>query len=229
MDWVKFVIPLIALAVWILSNLARTKEEQPRRARSPRNRSDNPAPQQKTRRTPEEVDRLIEQARQRRREAERRRQQQAQASSAQTQSRQPAKPPETLQPIEPKKKPSERKQLDWPEQQRRRHETAAAESQAAPIPAEVISAGLMQGQSVPLAEDLGEEIVVAKIVDSIGRTKRQRAREESDDDEKSRKVRGTLYKLLRNKRNLQAAVLLKEVLGTPPSKSPFGTRPMDRS
>jgi len=77
MDWVKFVVPLIAVAVWILANLARMPREQQRpvvRRPSPRplDRPDNPtaAPQ----RTATDVDRFLEEVARRRQEAAERRQ-----------------------------------------------------------------------------------------------------------------------------------------------------------
>jgi hypothetical protein len=64
MDWVQWIIPLIAIAVWILSNLARSKEDKP-----PVQRRSEDAPQP-IRRSPEEVDRFLEEVRRRKRNAE---------------------------------------------------------------------------------------------------------------------------------------------------------------
>lgn len=62
MDWVKWVIPLIALAVWILSNLAKNQQPERRLPRVPApDRDDTPR-----RRTAEELDRIISEARKRR-------------------------------------------------------------------------------------------------------------------------------------------------------------------
>src|SRR5579864_3093234 len=68
-DWIKWVIPLIAVAVWILSNLAKNREE-PRRQRTapPPRPEDGMGPVR--RRTPVEVDRFLEEVRRRREAAE---------------------------------------------------------------------------------------------------------------------------------------------------------------
>lgn len=67
-DWVSWLIPLVALFVWILSNLARVREDEPRRARPPQARSDaDPdAPPRKS----SDADQFLEEARQRREQRE---------------------------------------------------------------------------------------------------------------------------------------------------------------
>src|SRR5262245_61821723 len=69
MDWIKLAIPLIAVAVWILSNLAKNREE-PRRQRTapPPRPEDGEGPRR--RRTPAEVDQFLEEVRRRREAAE---------------------------------------------------------------------------------------------------------------------------------------------------------------
>jgi hypothetical protein len=69
MDWVKWIIPLIAVAVWILSNLAKNREE-PRRQRTapPPRPDDGMGPSRRL--TPVEVDRFLEEVRRRREAAE---------------------------------------------------------------------------------------------------------------------------------------------------------------
>src|SRR5436189_43608 len=56
MDWIKWLIPLIALAVWVLSNLARNREE-PRRGARPSSSTGGSSPDPPTprRRSSEEI------------------------------------------------------------------------------------------------------------------------------------------------------------------------------
>lgn len=68
MDWLKLLIPLIAVAVWILSNMAKNKD-MPRRLQPP----PLPPPDEndaRPRRSANEVDRFLEEVRRRRAEAE---------------------------------------------------------------------------------------------------------------------------------------------------------------
>ncbi len=69
MDWIKWLIPLIALAVYILSNMAKEREETRRPLRPlppplppPQDTGDRP------KRSPSEVDRFLEEVRRRREE-----------------------------------------------------------------------------------------------------------------------------------------------------------------
>lgn len=69
MDWIKWLIPLIALAVYILSNMAKEREETRRPLRPlppplppPKDTGDRP------KRSPSEVDRFLEEVRRRREE-----------------------------------------------------------------------------------------------------------------------------------------------------------------
>ena len=65
MDWIKLVIPLIAVAVWILSNLAKNRDETRRqRTAPPPKPEDGMGPAR--RRTPAEVDKFLEEVRRRR-------------------------------------------------------------------------------------------------------------------------------------------------------------------
>src|SRR5438445_12497975 len=67
MDWIKWLIPLIALAVWVLSNLARNREEPRRPARSstPAGGSGEPPPSPR-RRSSAEIDEFLQEVRRRR-------------------------------------------------------------------------------------------------------------------------------------------------------------------
>jgi hypothetical protein len=75
MEWVKFVVPLIAVAVWILANLARAPKEPPR---PPARRPPVPPPDVQGKQAPPspptDVDRFLQEVARRRKEAAERRQ-----------------------------------------------------------------------------------------------------------------------------------------------------------
>lgn len=71
MEWLKLVIPLIFVAVWILSQLAKNRDQTPRRTKPPplpkdEDEDEGPRP----RRSAGEVDRFLEEVRRRRARAE---------------------------------------------------------------------------------------------------------------------------------------------------------------
>src|SRR5437660_7061579 len=69
MDWVKLVIPRTAVAVWILRNLAKNREEPRRQRTAPPPRPEDGAGPRR-RRSPTEVDQFLEEVRRRREAAE---------------------------------------------------------------------------------------------------------------------------------------------------------------
>jgi hypothetical protein len=75
MEWVKIVVPLIAVAVWILANLARVPREQPRSPvrKPPLPPKDSDQPPSPSRPGTSGVDRFLEEVARRRREAAERR------------------------------------------------------------------------------------------------------------------------------------------------------------
>lgn len=74
MDWVQWVIPLIAVAVYIISALAKPKDEvRPRTQFPPLPQGGDPAERPSSRRTPEEIDRFLEEVRRRKKSAEQQR------------------------------------------------------------------------------------------------------------------------------------------------------------
>ncbi len=74
MDWIKWLIPLIALAVWIIANLVKNRDQDRRPSRTTnRPPSDEGAGEgPRPRRTPAEIDEFLQEVRRRREAADRR-------------------------------------------------------------------------------------------------------------------------------------------------------------
>lgn len=71
-NW-HFIIPIIAVAVWILSSLIRGAEEQRVRRPRPQRDPEEPADGTRPRRSPSEIDRFLQEVQRRRQEGEERR------------------------------------------------------------------------------------------------------------------------------------------------------------
>jgi len=147
MDWVKWLIPLIALAVWIISNLARNREEprRPARPSTPAGGSGEPpnGPRSGPRRSSAEIDEFLQEVR-RRREANEQRKAARKA---------PVKP-EARRPVEtPRPRPS----LAMPEPV-----TPPAPPPPAPAaPAFITTLPRVPGAAPGVAR---EEVVVARVI-----------------------------------------------------------------
>lgn len=115
MDWVKLVIPLIALAVWIISHILSTQQGPPARRQGPRPTPPPPrdAEQERSDRDFEaeerrhELDRRIAEARARRRRKEQEEDYSAAPSPAPPPLPRPATPPPIVSAGPPQRKPAE--------------------------------------------------------------------------------------------------------------------------
>jgi len=201
MEWVLWLIPLVALAVWILSNLARTRDDEPRRVRPPQARSDQPesptAPPRKT----SNVDQFLMEVRRRREEAETVR------KKPEVQRPAPARREEvrrTLPPAQPARLDPQRKPVQPP-----------------PLPKVVLREAPPQPRAVvPKIE----EVVLAKIVPAA----QPNLAPDLSLNAAKPATRPLLIDLLSKKESLTTAFMLREILGTPLCKRP-GTIPSHRS
>jgi hypothetical protein len=199
MDWVQWLIPLVALAVWILSNLARNREDEPRRARPPQVRGDEQPREKK----PEEVDRFLDEVRRRRETADARK----------------------------RKVDEPRRVLPRREEQRKPLQPPASRPEAPrrpappPLPPSPPPKPVVVKEPPPLPRPAAgkvEDVVVARIVTASpgGETAIERVA--------SGPAKQQIFDLLCRKNNLNTAVLLREILGPPLSKQPFGVTPIRR-
>lgn len=204
MDWVQWLVPLVALGVWILSNLARNREDEPRRARPPQVRGDGmPEAAPRQRKEPEEVDRFLDEVRRRRENTERKK-----------------KADEPRRVLLPKREETRKPAQPQSRQDAQRKPTPPPVPKLIPVKEPPTSPRKEPGSS-PRSANRIEEVVVARIVSPTPRS-------DSPAPVHAERTIPQLLDLLCRKENLTTAVLLREVLGPPLCKRPFGVPPAER-
>lgn len=196
-DWVQWLIPLVALAVWILSNLARVREEeQPRRARPPQARSDAESAEAQPRKN-SDVDQYLEEARRRREQREARKKAEAEARRSTPVREEPRRAPPPVPParVDPVRKPA-----------------------PPPLPKVVVKSAPAARSSNPNLE----EVVVAKIVTPPSPPPADVLPQVIETKTLQQPSRPKVFELLRSRDKLQAAFVLREVFDAPLCKRRSG-------
>jgi hypothetical protein len=186
-DWLKLLVLLVPVAIWILTNLAKNRDE-PRKLRAPSPRDDEDAPRPIRRRAPSDVDRFLEEVR-RRRESKKK----PEEAPAQARTSRPVQPaPATVRPA-PRKVPSPPPLPPQPLRQEpgRRFEQRREE---------VVVAEVVPETTPPSAG--ARAIPTLMKIPTVGSAPRRPS------------VRQTLA-LLKAPQSLATAVLLQEILGKP--------------
>src|SRR5262245_7228541 len=204
MDWIKWLIPLIALAVWVLSNLARNREEprRPTRSSPPAGGSGDP-PSTPRRRSSAEIDEFLQEVRRRREVNEQRKVKKA---------------PANQEPRRPVEAPRARPSLSIPE--------PVMPPAPPPPPPPVVPVPAISLPRIPTASTLAkEEIVVARVVSEPVKPAQRTVQPAPTVTVTARRIGPPatpkqILQMLRNPQALARAIVLREIFEPPLSRRP---------
>lgn len=194
-NWIKLLVPLIALAVWILSNMAKNREEPRRNQRSPTPPDMDSPP--RPRRAPTDVDRFLEEVRRRRESGEKKSPpllREAPASREQTRSRPVSGP--VAEPVVRPHRPAPTSE-EGPKQRSPRRSAA---QEAVPV-AKIVS-------PPPLPQLTPAQVAEQASIAALGQPGQMAAKDVSPAIKQ-------LFGLLKSPQTMQTAVLLREILEAP--------------